>query len=333
MKKNNLSREVTIETVVGLFVLMVLLGLGYFTIILSRETWFQKKYHREVVFENVMGLHDGDNVVMRGMPIGKVLSLHLTSDGVHVAMSLDQPVYPRKDYKIAIVSTSMLGGRHLEIDEGSRELEPLSEEVTLHGLKPLDMMADAAEAVNALKRGLVDSGMVDNLKKAVAAFTQIAERVGQGKGTLGRLLSEDDTLYKDLSATVASLKSISGRVEKGEGTLGKLMSGDDKLYKDLSDGVASLKTVAGRLEKGEGTLGRLLSGDDQLYKDLASTMASLKSITERIEKGEGTLGRLVKDNAIYDELTKTISDVRAAVDDFRESTPVVTFTSILLGAF
>jgi phospholipid/cholesterol/gamma-HCH transport system substrate-binding protein len=298
---------------------------------LSRETWFRKQFKKEVVFEDVMGLRDGDSVVVRGMPMGKVTSLLLTNDGVHVFMSLDQSVALRKDYKMTIVTTSMLGGRHLEIDEGT-SAEAMPEGVVYQGLKPQHLMEDAAEAINAIKKGLVEGGIMDNLKKAILQISDISERVNKGKGTLGKLLSEDDTLYNDLSSSVASLKTITGRLEKGEGTLGKLLSSDDQLYKDVSETAASLKTISGRLERGEGTLGHLLSKDDQVYQDLTTTLASLKTITAKIEKGEGTLGKLVNDDAAYTELTKTITEARAAIDDFRENTPVVTFTTLLFGA-
>ena len=52
-----------------------------------------------------------------------------------------------------------------------------------------------------------------------------------GKGTIGKLLSEDDTLYNDLVEAAASIKNISASIEKGEGTLGKLIK-DDELYEE-----------------------------------------------------------------------------------------------------
>ena len=45
----------------------------------------------------------------------------------------------------------------------------------------------------------------------------LSQRLSQGKGTMGKLLSEDETLYNDLVASVSSLKAVSERLEKGEG--------------------------------------------------------------------------------------------------------------------
>ena len=261
MKKDYLARELTMEVVVGVFMVVVLLGLGYFTIILSKETWFGTKHHMEVMFSDVMGLRDGDSVVVRGMTVGKVKSISLRGDGVRVLALLDQPLYMRDDYEISVVASSVLGGRYLSIKTGVSDL-PTTDDV-LEGLDPYDLVADAAELVNSIKKGLVEGGAIENLRASTEEFRKIIERVAGGKGTLGRLLAEDDTVYEDLSSAVASLNNIAGKLERGEGVLGKLMT----------------------------------------------------------------------DDSLYNELEATVKEARAALDDVRETAPIVTFTSIFFGAF
>lgn len=300
MKKDWIARELTMEVIVGVFVVMILLGLAYFTFILKGKMWGEQEYTMEVIFDEVMGLRVRDSVVCRGMPVGEVKRLELDKDGhgVRVHLTLNKQLHMRNEYKIMVISTSILGGRNLQIYEGPAANKKLDLDV-YHGEKPHDLMADAADLVNAVKDGFIsEDGVIANLQEATAQIRDITTRLNRGEGTLGRLLSEDDKLYNDLSSTMASLKDLSGRLEKGEGTLGRLMSSDDKLYKDLSDAVASLK-----------------------------------NITERIQRGEGVLGRLLQDDSLYEEIKETVNEVRAAVDDFRETSPIVTFTSIFFGAF
>jgi phospholipid/cholesterol/gamma-HCH transport system substrate-binding protein len=367
-KKDWIGRALTMEVIVGGFIVMVFLGLGYFTIILSREAWWTHKEVEHVLFRNVMGLRKEDNVVVRGMPIGRVSDLRLDKDGVEVTVMLQKALTLRKGYRITVAPTSMLGGRQLEVYEGPDSAEPLPPGEPLHGEDPYNLMSDASKVINAARQAMIEGGVFTNLQVAAqqirdvitrlsdgqgtlgkllspddsvykdltagaASFKSIGERLEKGHGTIARLLADDDTLYKDLSAGVTSLKGVAERLEKGQGTLGKLLSADDTMYKDLSSSVASLKSISGRLEKGEGTLGRLLSTDDGLYKDLAASVASLKDIAQRIEKGEGSIGRLMKDEALYNEVKATVSEARAALDDYRETSPVVTFTSIFFGAF
>lgn len=336
MNKEWVARELTMEVIVGAFMVMVLLGMGYFTIILSKENFLTGKKERlEVVFNNIMGLSKGDRVVVRGMAVGKVKNFDLQKDGVHVHAILEHPIPLRNDYKVTVVTSSVLGGRYLEVNEGTEKAGELvlGDGQYLKGTDPFDLVADAAEMINALKNGLTQGNIIDNFRKTMEDIRQISDRLNTGKGTLGKLLSEDDKLYKDLSDTIASLKTVTGRFEKGEGTLGKLMSPDDKMYRDLSETIVSLKTVSARLEKGEGTIGKLLSPDDKLYKDLADSVASLKNITTGLEKGDGMLGKLLKDEKMYQDIQAIVGEARATIEDFRETAPITTFTSIFFGAF
>jgi phospholipid/cholesterol/gamma-HCH transport system substrate-binding protein len=332
MRKEWVARELMMEIAVGTFLVVVFLGIGFFTVVLSRQAWFRTTYPIEVVFDTVSGLRPEDAVVVRGMTVGKVRRLHLQKDGVHVFATLDAPIHPRLGYRMSIVTTSILGGRYLEIDEGPAG-QPLPEDTVYRGDPAANLMGDAGDVLSALRKGLMEGGIVSNLQVAAVQIRDITERVNSGKGTIGRLLSEDDTLYTNLTSSVTALKSITERLDRGEGTLGRLLSKDDRLYEDLSATIGSLKTVSGRLERGEGTLGRLLSPDDTLYKDLSATMASLKNITYRVAQGEGSIGRLMKDDELYTEVKKTVEELRAAIDDFRENTPVVTFSSLVFGAF
>lgn len=341
MKRFFFTREVSVEVVVGAFMVMVFLGLGYFTIILSRQTWFTKKYPLQVEFSNVMGLREGDNVVVRGMPVGKVENLTLC-DGmvcdsgrpaVMAVLLLDKQISIRKGYKVTIASTSILGGHQLQIFEGPMDGAPVPPDETLKGETPLDIMSNAADVVAAIKKSLVDDGALDRLRHAIAQIDDAVTRVNNGEGVIGKLLSKDDTLYKDLSESVASLRKVAERLEKGEGTLGKLLSSDDKVYRDLSESMASIRKISERLEKGEGTLGKLLSSDDTLYKDLSAAVASLRNIATDMEKGKGSLGLLMKDEGLYNDVRGAVREVRAAVDDFRETEPVVSFSSLMFGAF
>ena len=136
MRKDCVARELTREMIVGAFMVMVFLGMGYFTIILSRETWFSRKQHMDVMFKNVMGLREGNNVVVRGMPVGKIDSLSLEEDWVRVHLVLDNMLQMKKDYEIRIVATSILGGRYLEVREGTESLPTIPLSSPASGFSP-----------------------------------------------------------------------------------------------------------------------------------------------------------------------------------------------------
>ncbi|AKJ64010.1 MlaD family protein [Kiritimatiella glycovorans] len=327
--KNN--PDTPAEVLVGFFVFIVLLALGIFTIVLSRENVFEKSYPLEVSFEDVGGLREGDNVFMRGVRIGSVKDIRIGDRGVTVTAKLEQPVDLHRGYRIEVQATSVLGGKFMNIHEGDPRTPRIPDDAVPEGRVPVDLIDEASEVVRRLNEAFGEGGVVANLEDSMENVNAITRDLREGKGTMGRLIRED-TLYRDLEMILADLREVSGRLRSGRGTIGKLLSEDDTLYRDLSEAASSLKNVAARLESGEGTLGRLIHDDGEVYRNLDETSASLKRIAAGLERGEGTLGKLIRDEGLYNEVDQLIEELRAAVDDAREATPVTTFSSVVFGA-
>jgi phospholipid/cholesterol/gamma-HCH transport system substrate-binding protein len=296
MKRSRLQ-ETSMEVTVGAFMFMILLALGFFTIVLSRQNIFSPSYKIDVVFENVKGLREGDNVFVRGVSIGKIKTLQIKPDGVHVNVNLEQPVELHEDYAIEILPSSVLGGRYLNIYEGSHSTPMISKGAVVIGLTPVDLIDEATKTIQIVKKALEEGKIIENLK-----------------------------------STMAQLNDVTAKLSKGEGTIGKLMT-DDQVYNDLHEITANLKDISDRAAHGRGTIGKLLSEDDALYTNLTAAAESIRNISASIEKGDGTLGKLIKDDKLYEEVTLTLHEARAAIDDFREAAPITTFSSIFFGAF
>lgn len=366
-KSRCVNRELTIEFIVGTFMASIVVVLVLFTIVISGGRFNRSSYRVDIKFDQVMGLRRHDNVLVRGMPVGSVKSLTLEPDYVRVVLELNAPLQLREGYRIRVEPSSMLGGSHLVIEEGTGDALPPGTE--LIGDSPRDVMADVSKLARSVRESLVDDGTLDNLNRITADLSTLAARVERGEGVIGRLLSDDDTLYRDFSETVANLRQTTAQVQRGEGLVGRLIMAEDGLYDDLRESVASVRQLTGRLEQGEGTLGRLLQSDSELYEGLAETVNSLRTVAGRLERGQGTMGRLFsEDEALYDEILVSASNLRQittrleqgegtlgqllssddqlyrdlsgllenareALDDLRETTPIITFSSILFGAF
>ena len=384
------NRDVFSEIIVGIFMVAVLALLAYFTIVISGVDLLMGRAKTTATFEfrDVGGLKERDSVMYRGMKVGAVERIELGASNITVRVKVDSDVLMRETGKASVSALSLLGGNYLLLEEGTGKPVKL-EEAVFHGEPPVDWMRDLGE----IARNLNDLTSQGNLKNIVTNFEETAKnlnkivaRVERGEGTVGKLLSADNTLYGDLTNTVVRARqtfdsakttfdnaaAISARLEKGEGTLGKLLSKDEAAYGDITNAVASIKetfahaaTVAERLEKGEGTLGRLLAKDDALWGDLTNTVANiratseklksgegllgrimddkeladnasklmenLKAVSDKLAKGEGTLGKLTTDQEMYDEVNGLIKDVRQIVDNYRDTTPISTFGSLIMG--
>ena len=384
------NKDVFSEVVVGVFMVAVIALLGYFTIIISGvDIMFgRKRAQATIAFRDVGGLKERDNVIYRGMKVGSVERISLGESNILVQVSVDDDVVLRKTCRVSVAALSLLGGNYLLLEEGSGEPLPLATTV-FKGEPPVDWMRDLGTIARNLSDLTSDGSVrsiVTNFEATAANLNAIVARVERGEGTVGKLLSSDNTLYTDLSNTVASAKTaatdistIAARVERGEGTVGKLLSTNDSVHADISatlvsarEALASVRTVATnidmivtRVERGEGTIGKLLSTNDAVYADLKTSLANIRKVTDdlkdgqglagrlvydkklgkdasellenlndvssRLAKGSGTIGKLMTDQEMYNELNALIKDVRQIVDNYRDTTPVSTFGSLIMG--
>lgn len=361
------------EFVTGVFMLVVLALLAYFTIVISGVDLIRgrERVRVSIEFDGVGGLKDHDNVMYRGTKVGTVEDVILNETNLVAVVEIDRSVVLRTGYRACVQSMSLLGGNHLVLEEGEGDVIELGSE-TLHGETPSDWMQDIAAVAKNLKNITGDSGIdtiVSNLTVMSEKVRDISERVERGEGTLGRLLSADDTLYTDIQSTVTELRGtaananiVATRLANGEGTLGRLMSSDDTVYNDLKQTVANANIIATRLANGEGPLGRLLSEDETVLEDLKGAIAafrkscesfdvtelkagasdvvnragtlvdSLNVVADRLKNGEGTLGRLAADDTLYKEVEGLVRDIRQVIDNYRDTTPISTFSSLATGA-
>lgn len=128
------------------------------------------------------------------------------------------------------------------------------------------------------------------------------------------------SIITNVDAIAINLNRIVSRVEGGEGTLGKLMSADATLYDELDASVKAFRKAAESLD-----------GKDTVAK-LDKLIDNLNTVAERLKNGEGTLGKLVNDRKMYDEIDGIIRDARQVLDNYRDTTPISTFSSLATGA-
>lgn len=333
------GRNIFSELIVGFFMLIVAAALIIFTALTAGMDMFTGKgrQHMAFHFSDVAGLRAQDSVVMRGMPIGKVRRLTLVPDGVHVEILADQRLQLNEGYLATVRANSLLGGNHLLLVQGGGDALPHDEETVYTGTPPTDWLADLNDTIAEIRGVIrrVDGEKVASIIADVGATTRslsnIVSRVEAGEGTLGKLLSADDTVYEDLSATLENLREVSQNLSSGDGSIARLLADDGTLYHSLSNTLGNINAVSARLESGDGTLGKLLSPDDTLYTNLLDASTGLKDLVAKIDSGDGTLGKLATDPTLYNEVEGLILDARSTLDNFRETTPITSFGSLLVG--
>ena len=345
------------EVVVGLFMLAILALLVYFTIVVSGVDVLggRSKVQATVSFEDVGGLKERDSVMYRGTKVGSVQSIMLGESGLKVRIEIDKDVVLRSGYRVAVCNLSMLGGNYLLLEEGvGDQIDMPSTE--LKGEKPSDWMRDLssiAKNINAVTEGDELKAIVSNFAAASKSIRDVAARLERGEGVAGRLLASDTTMWDGLETSITNIAAITTSLRQGRGTFGKLLV-DESVHDNLNKTLASTAEITRRLEASEGFIGKLLAKDDPIYSQFSQAieafktagesldatalmtsatnlLSNLNSVALKLDKGEGTLGKLVNDDALHSEITALTKDVRQIIDNYRDTTPITTFGSLITG--
>jgi phospholipid/cholesterol/gamma-HCH transport system substrate-binding protein len=264
-----------VALVIASFLIFMVSGSGGF---------FWQRYGLKTVFPDIQGLKVGAPVRVAGVEIGSVKKIDFIGDKVEVAMEVGKEQMERiTDRSTASLgSISLLGEAAVDISPNSQGT-PIPEWGYVRSGPPPGSLATAAEAAT----------------KSLETTNALLEEVRQGRGTLGKLVT-DDTLYQQLNDFVQSAEAVTRGINSGRGTLGRLVN-NPAAAKSLEQSLENLQMVTARIRNGEGSLGHLLN-DDALSKSVTSATSNLDAITGRINKGEGTAGKLINDTELYNRL-------------------------------
>lgn len=315
------------DLITGIFMLTVLALLAYFTIVISGVDLVRGKERVKatVAFKQVGGLKDHDAVMYRGTKVGTVEKITLCEDGLKVLLDIDKSVKIRKGYEITVCALTMLGGNYLQIDEGDgEEIDYLTTELV--GNPPIDWMRDVAQISANIKKFTESQELketMESVRSITAKANAIVTRVEAGEGLAGRMLSNDDALYNSVTSAVTEAKSAFAHANSITARFD-----DEKLVQELRDGIAAFKKACESMDFGDS-----IKGDVREVSESAKRLlASLNEMADRAKSGEGTIGRLMKEDGMYNEVEGLIFDVRQVLDNYRDTTPISTFSSLATGA-
>jgi len=337
------------ELRVGLFVLVGLLVLAVGIFYVTGAGVFGPKYRIKTYLPEVSGLSTGAPVRLDGVDVGTVDQIHLvqrepgkTPDRMHnieVVMRIDRN-YKKDiltDSTASLVTEGLLGNRYVTISRGYTGV-PLEEGQAVPGTeekaikevveRSADVLSnlkalsdDVQDMIDGVQRGkgtlgklLTDDQAYNHLNSVLAKTDQIAANLQAGQGTIGRMLMTDDTSVKADKA-LDQINTILADLRAQKGTMGKLLY-DPTLYDQAKEALTNGNAVLDDVRAGKGTLGKLAT-DETLYNKLRDTSSNLSEATAKLNQNSNTAGKLFSDPQLYDNLTGVTGDMRKLIGDFR----------------
>jgi len=135
-------KKASIETAVGLFVLIGILCVGYLTVKLGKMEILGKDYFCvDSQFDSVSGLKVGANVELAGVPIGKVEAIALDSKRqvARVRLKIQQSVALTDDTIASVKTAGMIGDKYIKLSPGGSDLILKSGDTIIETESALDL--------------------------------------------------------------------------------------------------------------------------------------------------------------------------------------------------
>jgi phospholipid/cholesterol/gamma-HCH transport system substrate-binding protein len=122
-------RKIPAETIVGIFVVIGLLSVGYMTLKLGKLDLLGGKYYNlKAHFSSISGLKPGAPVEMLGIQIGQVKKFTMDQEDqvAIVEMKIRSDIKIYQDAIAAIKTSGLIGDKYINIDAGGSEdvMEP-----------------------------------------------------------------------------------------------------------------------------------------------------------------------------------------------------------------
>jgi len=115
-------KRFTMETAVGLFVVVGIASLAYLAIKLGKlEVIGSRGYTVLAEFDSVAGLKNGAVVEIAGVEVGRVINIDLKNYRAVVAMSIDPGVKLQDDAIVSIRTKGLIGEKYVRITPGASD--------------------------------------------------------------------------------------------------------------------------------------------------------------------------------------------------------------------
>lgn len=296
--------------------------------------FFWQRYHLKTRFENVAGLNPGSPVRVAGMEVGSVTEVQFAGEMVDVTLQVNKNMRDRitTASTASLGSVSLLGESAVDITPSSKGM-PIPEWGYVRAVRPRGQIADVAEQaaqgvaqitslVEDVRAGkgtvgklMTDDRLYVELQQFVTTAGELARSIREGRGSIGKLINDRHTA-DSLEASLKNIESLTQQINSGQGSLGKLVK-DSTFVDSLNGATANLRDLTGRLNRGEGTAGKLMT-DDSLFNRVNAVTNRFDELVAKLNDGQGTAGQLLKDKQLYENMNGAVGDLRSLIGDIRK---------------
>ncbi|MCC5814642.1 MAG: MCE family protein [Leptospira sp.] len=232
--------------IVGILFISSLAIVGYFTILTDGGPLQKKGVEAVVYFPNAEGVKVGNRVTVHGVPYGYISKIDLVqideegrflprgttgvATKVEVTLTLKGPIKIYENYSATIKNESLLSGRIIALDPGSRfnrdpktmEMDTDSEEILV--LSDYTVESTKTRSTPPLRGNVTEDPLVSlaeliaenrgDIRKTFINVAEITSKINRGEGTLGRLINENE-MHRNVNTTLTDAQIVLRELREG----------------------------------------------------------------------------------------------------------------------
>ena len=310
------------SVIVGAFVFiaLVIFVLGVMTLG-GQKSLFNKGAAISAIFPEVNGLQAGNNVWFAGVKVGTVQEISFEKDGrVKVAMNIEKDYQSiiKKDTRAKVGADGFIGNKLIILSGGSANAAVVEDGTTL--------AIEQAIGMDEMMATFQDNNK--NLLAITNNFKTISEQMVNGKGSIGKLLN-DDQLFTDLQNTIVTIRATASNAQQmvagvsdytarltAKGSLANELITDTVIFSRLRSTVRQIDALSNRAN------------------DVVATLSQAsQNISQKLNDNSSPAGLLLNDKQTAEEMKATIRNLQAASLKLDENMEALQHNFLLRGFF
>lgn len=250
--------------------------------ITQNQTGFGGHIEYQTLVADASGIQEKTSIKVAGITAGRIKSIKLHQNQALITFEITDDVVVTQGSHLSIRSVGLLGDKFIDLRLGDSDI-PLAKGSRLN--------TESAAGFDNLAQ---DASQVLKEVKEIAASVKEALRDENGNNMI---------------------KSIIANINEMSESLRRISTGNETKINDIINDIKQLsQQLAYETDRNqEQSLANDLTKVGPILDKVDFAMADLKTIIADVKEGKGTVGKLLRDDAVVDQVSQTLSNVNRLV--------------------
>ena len=286
-----LSREIKTAIIVVAGIAAFYVGFNF----LKSKSLFNKTNTYYAYFPHSGGLKTGTPITVNGVKVGSVEAVSLEEKTARIKITMEcSDDFTFSKNSTAELYNSLLGGAGLQI-------------IPAFDNAPIAVSGDVLEA--RIQEDMLAS-ISSSIKPTQEKLNHLLNQADTTLTGVNKIL--DNKTTTDLKNAITELSNTMRNLNQASVTLNNMLIANQA---SLHNTLQNANKISGDLAKVTSDLSE--ADINKVITNAQNTLSNLNTLLSEIENGKGTVGKLLKDDALYNDLDKSVKQLELLLQDFR----------------